>query len=714
MLALHLSGRQSDALRAFGSARDRLADELGLDPSPALSKLEERIVLDDPTLSSSQATRSLTGRAEPGLSVRGYELREQIGEGATGTVHRAFQPSVGREVAIKVIRPELANEPNFIRRFEAEAQLIASLEHPRIVPVFDYWREPDSAYLVTRSFEHGNLAEAMERGPLATDAAVQILSHIGGALRAAHRRGVVHGDVRPENILIDDDGNAYLAGFGISAGASSAASDDDPFVAPEQHTTGPTERSDQFAFAAVARAALSGAVGGAGLLDAPLVGPPAEIIDRALAVDPDDRFPDVGLFLEAMAAAFDEPVVEHDDGADLDNPYRGLRAFSERDASAFYGRERTVERLVTRLGDTGPRGGFVALVGPSGSGKSSVVQAGLVPAMRDGAIVGSEQWFVVSMTPGNHPFEALDDALRSVAVRPPSNLLEQLTTGGLAGAVRSLTADPSTQTVIVVDQFEELFSHASPHDADAFMHALAEVVNDRASGIKIVITLRADFYDHPLRQETFGELLRVGTEVITPMNAQELERAITAPAGELGVSFEPGLVALITADMVGQSTALPLLQYALTELFDRRSGRVITIEAYRQVGGISAALARRADALYEGLDDDQRAALRHVFLRIVTLEEGSADTRRRALVGELTDVAGEDVSRVVEHFGRHRLLSFDRDPVTRSPTVEIAHEALLSEWSRLTHWIDDVRVDVQAQRPACPSRTRLGGARSRR
>lgn len=697
MLALHLSGRQSDALRTFGAAKDHLADELGLDPSPALSKLEERIVLDDPTLSASYATRSLTGRAEPGLTVRGYELREQIGEGATGTVHRAFQPSVGREVAIKVIRPELANEPNFIRRFEAEAQLIASLEHPQIVPVFDYWREPDSAYLVMRSFEHGNLTEALERGPLATDAAVQILSHIGGALRAAHRRGVVHGDVRPENILIDDDGNAYLAGFGISTGASDAPSDD-PFVAPEQHTTGPTERSDQFAFAAVARAALSGAVGGDGLLDAPLVGPPAEIIDNALAVDPDDRFPDVAAFLEAMAAAFDEPVVDHDDVGDLDNPYRGLRAFSERDAGAFYGRERTVERLVNRLGDTGPRGGFVALVGPSGSGKSSVVQAGLVPAMRDGAIAGSERWFVVSMTPGSHPFEALDDALRSVAVRPPGNLLEQLTTGGLAGAVRSLTADPSAQTVIVVDQFEELFSQGSAPDAEAFMRALAEVVNDRASGIKIVITLRADFYDHPLRHETFGELLRVGTEVITPMNAQELERAITAPAAELGVSFESGLVALITADMVRQSTALPLLQYALTELFDRRSGRVITAEAYEEVGGISAALARRADALYEGLDDDQRAALRHVFLRLVTLEEGSADTRRRALISELTDVAGEDVSRVVEHFGRHRLLSFDRDPITRSPTVEIAHEALLTEWSRLTHWIDDVRADVQAQR----------------
>ena len=111
-----------------------------------------------------EAAGALDGRPESGLSVRGYELREKIGEGAFGNVYRAFQPAVGREVAIKVIRPELANDPNFIRRFEAEAQVIAQLEHPQIVPVFDYWREPDSAYLVMRRFEHGSLFDAVESG----------------------------------------------------------------------------------------------------------------------------------------------------------------------------------------------------------------------------------------------------------------------------------------------------------------------------------------------------------------------------------------------------------------------------------------------------------------------------------------------------------------------------------------------------------------------
>ena len=261
-----------------------------------------------------------------------------------------------------------------------------------------------------------------------------------------------------------------------------------------------------------------------------------------------------------------------------------------------------------------------------------------------------------------------------------------------------MTADPSAQTVIIVDQLEELFSQASTADANAFLDVLAAAASDRHSGVKVIATLRADFYDHPLRHGAFGELLRLGTEVITPMNPQELDRAITAPAEALGVSFETGLVASILADMSGQSTALPLLQYALTELFEQRSGRVVTADAYRELGGVSAALARRADALYDGLEPDERTALRDIFLRLASLDDHAADTRRRALVSELTDVAGDDVSAVLETFGRHRLLTFDRDPITRGPTVEIAHEALLTEWTRLQHWIDDARSDVQTQR----------------
>lgn len=255
MLALHRSGRQGDALRAFGALRTRLGEELGLDPSHELVELEERIVVDDRSLHRPAASVSVTGRPEPGLAVRGYELRGKIGEGASGLVYRAFQPSVGREVSIKVIRPELANNADFIRRFQAEAQVIASLEHPRIVPVYDYWREPDAAYLVMRSYERGSLVDALADGPLATKWAIAILDQVGNALSVAHSRGITHGDLRPTNVLIDADGNAHLANFEMSFSVPRVAVGGtafvDPFVAPEMRESGlASAAADVYAYAA--------------------------------------------------------------------------------------------------------------------------------------------------------------------------------------------------------------------------------------------------------------------------------------------------------------------------------------------------------------------------------------------------------------------------------------------------------------------------------
>ena len=151
--------------------------------------------------------------------IRGYELREKIGAGGFGAVYRAYQEVVGREVAIKIILPAYANHPDFIRRFEAEAQLVARLEHIHIVPLYDYWREPGGAYLVMRWLHGGSLRALLRKGPLTPDRTAQVLDQITAALAAAHRRGVVHRDLKPDNILLDEDGNAYLADFGIAKGA---------------------------------------------------------------------------------------------------------------------------------------------------------------------------------------------------------------------------------------------------------------------------------------------------------------------------------------------------------------------------------------------------------------------------------------------------------------------------------------------------------------
>ena len=204
MLALYRADRQADALGAFERARAILADELGIDPSPRLQELHARILRQDPGLDL---------KGEP---LRGYRLLDQIGEGAFGVVYRATQPQIGREVAIKAVHPELANHPDFVRRFEREAQIVARLEHPHIVPLYDYWREPDAAYLVMRYLRGGSLEDLLADGPLEPARAASILDQMAAALSAAHRQGIVHRDVKPGNVLLDEEGNAYLTDFGVA------------------------------------------------------------------------------------------------------------------------------------------------------------------------------------------------------------------------------------------------------------------------------------------------------------------------------------------------------------------------------------------------------------------------------------------------------------------------------------------------------------------
>ncbi|MGD9700938.1 MAG: extracellular solute-binding protein [Acidimicrobiia bacterium] len=699
MVALHRSGRHAEALRAYQRLRAHLREEIGVEPSASLAALEHKLIVGDPSLDH---PGSPTGSRTP-LAVRGYELREPLGERRFGRAYRAYQPAVGREVTVVVSRPEQADDPAFIRRFEADAELVARLAHPHVVPVYDYWREPGAAYLVTPMFRRGNLADLEAEGPLDARTVARLAAEIGSALAFAHQRGVVHRALTPASVQIDDEHHAFVGDFDLASGGELDTADQGVvarrYGSPEQLAGGAaTARSDIYSLAVVLAEALAGRHDDVAAILPVLSEPLRSVIARATSHDPSLRYPDAEAFTSAALDALGRP--QPASPAMVENPYKGLRSFDEADAGDFFGRERVVERLLARLGDDGSRGRFVAVVGPSGSGKSSVVRAGLLPALRRGALPGSADWYIVTVAPGAHPYEELEAALLRVAVNPPATLLEQLTAGsdGIRRAVRRVLPDERLWLLVVLDQFEELFTQTPEPVAHRFLNALAAAVEDPRGRLRVVATLRADCYDRPLQHLAISELVRRGTEVITPMTPNELERAIDGPAERLGVRFEPGLVAEMVTEVADRPGALPLLQYSLTELFDRREGAVVSASAYHETGGVSGALARRAEALFNRLPAPARETTRQVMLRLVTFGESGQSLRRRVQRLELTALGDGSVDAVLDSFGEHRLLSFDRDAVSRGPTVEIAHEALLTEWGRLRSWIDETRDGVRHQR----------------
>ena len=431
-----------------------------------------------------------------------------------------------------------------------------------------------------------------------------------------------------------------------------------------------------------------------------------DVLARATAKVPADRYQSVEELVADLRAVevAEATSVERRLGVstavtliEARNPYKGLRAFTEADAGDFYGRERLVDRLVDVLGRANTSGRIAAVVGPSGIGKSSAVRAGLLPALRAGAVTGSERWFIATMLPGSDPFEELAAALLRVATRAPDNLMGQLTDDerGIARVVKAV-APSDGDVLVVIDQFEELFTLSDDATTRRFLSSLEHALTDARCPLRVVLTMRADFWDRPLRHGSFARLIDASTVNVTALAPDELERAITEPAHRAGCEFEPGLISEIVAGLTDQPGALPLLQYALTELWDHRSSGLFTRAAYHDLGGVAGSVASRAEDLYTEADPDEQVATRQIMGRLVTTGEGSEGTRRRALRAELATTRAADT--MIDRLGAARLLSFDTDPTTREPTVEIAHEALIRQWPRLRQWLEEDRDDLRILR----------------
>ena len=348
-------------------------------------------------------------------------------------------------------------------------------------------------------------------------------------------------------------------------------------------------------------------------------------------------------------------------------PFKGLEPFDVADAELFFGRERLVSEIVARL----PGRSLVGVVGPSGSGKSSAVRAGLLPALAAGVLPGSERWTRVVVRPGQRPLATLARALAAQDADPLASALARVQTG--------------SRLVVVVDQFEEVFTTAEPAQRAAFMDAL--VRDDER--LLTVLAIRADFYgpcaEHPQLARRLGE----SHVLVGPMRPDELARAIEAPAAAAGLAVERELVGRLVDETAGATGGLPLLSTTLVELWERRSGDRMTMRAYERTGGVRGAVARLAETAYEKLAGADRPTARNMLLRLAGAGEGEVAVRRRVPLGELDLERRASAGRVLDVLTQYRLVTVGGE------TVEVAHEALLREWPRLRDWLEH---DAEARR----------------
>ncbi|MFF5249185.1 hypothetical protein ACFY3V_33320 [Streptosporangium sp. NPDC000095] len=384
-------------------------------------------------------------------------------------------------------------------------------------------------------------------------------------------------------------------------------------------------------------------------------------------------------------------------------PYRGLAGFEAEHAEWFFGREaltrELVDRLAARDGDIEGAVGVQVVVGVSGSGKSSLLRAGLVHAVRHDGLLGPD-WSVALFTPGARPCDELAGRLAAAAGLPTDDVAARLRADP-ARAGEYATAGERSRLLLVVDQFEELFT-ACADDAErrAFVTALCAVAGQSAA--RVVIGLRADFYAPALRYPELVAAVRADQLTVGPMSATELRRAIVEPARRAGVEVEEGLVELLIGEVVPRggddgdapehaAGALPLLSHALYATWQHSRDRRLTIADYRAVGGIDRAVATSADAVYDALDEAGRHRARRLFLSLVHVSPGAVDTRRRVstadLLAECGDPAGESTD-VIGRFVEQRLLTRD------AKTVGISHEALLTAWPLLRGWLEVDRAGL--------------------
>ena len=673
-----------------------------------------------------------------------------IGQGAMGEVYRGLNTQTGQTVAIKVLKPEIvSNNPELVERFVREGDALSHLNHPNIVRRFAATSQQNDQtgkidhYLVMEYVAGGSLRDLLEsQGQLPVKQVLQIGLELSDALSRAHHLNIIHRDLKPGNVLLAEDGTPRLTDFGIAHIASSPRLTQTgmmigtiAYLSPEAcQGSKLDERTDIWAFGVMLFEMLIGELPFKGeilantltailtqplpdmqILRADVPQAVVELIKRMLEKDVERRLSSMRLVgAEIEAILKDRPLTPKtpiptipthelffDTLLEVDNPYRGLYAFREEDAHLFFGRETFSERLLAIV----PQQPLAAVIGPSGSGKSSVVFAGLLPKLRQ-----EGNWLITHCRPGQEPIYNLAKALTKVA-NPDESQIERLNKAReLTQALTDpdaplplvdylndiLTTNKNKRLLLVLDQFEEMYtSHPEQASRHQFLDILLQALPNNEvesqtsfspypNRFHIVLTLRADFLNQALDYRPLADSLQDSDLKLGPMNQSELESVIAQPATTVGMSFEQGLVARILNDVTGQPGNLPLLQFALTLLCDRHARGLLTHAAYEAIGQVEGALASHADSIYARLTEAEKAQAQHVFVQLVQPGAGTEDTRRQATRTEL----GEQAWPVVQQLtGENARLLVTTGDEKGSQVVEVVHEALIQRWGQLREWM---------------------------
>ncbi|MEO0768761.1 MAG: caspase family protein [Cyanobacteria bacterium J06649_4] len=424
-------------------------------------------------------------------------------------------------------------------------------------------------------------------------------------------------------------------------------------------------------------------------------------------------------------------------------PYRGLRAFVAADAAFFFGREALVQQLLQAVNHRS----FLAVVGASGSGKSSVVQAGLMAQLKQGKrIPGSDRWYVCNMRPGTNPLRALAQAMTKEKAETTINN-EQLQIEGLLhlgpeGFVQWLRAQPTPMVVLIVDQFEELFTLTSQPERQQFLALVLGAIEHAGDRFKLIITLRSDFITPCLAVPELTSQLQ-NTSVLVPptLSPEDYRQIILRPAEKVGLTVEPELVTVLLQDLDQGVGDLPLLEFVLEQIWEKRKPGQLSLQVYQDdVGGLSGALERKAQAVYDALAPASQDCARWIFLNLTQLGDGTADTRRRvsksdlavtkyppALIektlqaltaaklivmnsetvplSERTIMARGDITESTAAEGSNngasetKTTESETTEINEAPvTIEVAHEILIRHWSTLRWWLEENRTRLRSQR----------------